>query len=134
MKHEQRNADLKSQHITPADGNVFADLGFAPKRARELLQAADARIAESKRLKEAAAQHIAQWIKAEKLTQLAASQILVVSRPRVSDLVNAKLARFSLDMLISMLLRVGKSVDLVIDNHIMTAPRTKQSTTRRAIA
>jgi predicted XRE-type DNA-binding protein len=133
MKHEQRNDDLKSQHITLADGNVFADLGFSPKKARELLKAADARIAESKRLKEAAAQEIALWIKAEKLTQLAASQILVVSRPRVSDLLNAKLARFSLDTLITMLIRVGKTVDLVIGDH-SPAPRTRQSENRRVAA
>jgi predicted XRE-type DNA-binding protein len=134
MKHEQRNDDLKSQHITPADGNVFADLGFSPKKARELLKAADASIAESKRLKEAAAQEIALWIKAEKLTQLAASQILVVSRPRVSDLINAKLARFSLDTLVSMLIRVGKTVDLVVGDHSMPSPRQRQSPTRRAAA
>jgi predicted XRE-type DNA-binding protein len=134
MKHNQRSDDLKSQHVTPADGNVFADLGFAPKRANELLKAANARIAESKRLKEAAAQQIAQWIKTEKLTQLAAAQILVVSRPRVSDLVNAKLARFSLDMLVSMLFRVGKSVDLVIEDHVMPSPRARQSAPRRAAA
>ena len=35
------DADLKSRHLTPADGNVFADLGFSPKDARALLQNAD---------------------------------------------------------------------------------------------
>jgi predicted XRE-type DNA-binding protein len=133
MKLDQRNDDndLKSQHVTPADGNIFEDLGFAPNKARHLLKAADARIAESRRLKETAAQQIALWIKTEKLTQLAASRILAVSRPRVSDLINAKLARFSLDTLISMLLRVGKNVHLVIGDRALPQ---RQATSKRIAA
>ena len=114
MKNKHADDDLKSGHVTPADGNVFADLGFAPKQAKALLQDADARIAKSQKLKEEAAAAIAQWMRSEKLTQMDASEILEVSRPRVSDLVNFKLTRFSLDMLVSMLFRTGKSVGLVV--------------------
>ncbi len=114
MKTARQDVGLKSSHVTPADGNVFADLGFSPKEARALLKDADARIAKGKRLKEDAATAIAQWIRAKKLTQDAASEILDVSRPRVSDLVNLKLSRFSLDTLVAMLLRTGKNVDLVV--------------------
>ena len=114
MKTTHPDADLKSRHVTPADGNVFADLGFSPKQAKVLLKDADARIAKAQRLKEEAATAIAQWIQAKKLTQVAASEILDVSRPRVSDLVNLKLGRFSLDTLVAMLLRTGKNVDLVV--------------------
>lgn len=106
--------DLKSQHVTPADGNVFADLGFSPKVARELLADADARIAKAQRLKTGAASAIKEWIQTEHLTQVAAAEILEVSRPRVSDLVNYKLSRFSLDTLVGMLFRTGKNVDLVV--------------------
>jgi predicted XRE-type DNA-binding protein len=114
MKTAHHDTDLKSRHVTPADGNVFADLGFSPKEAKALLKNADARIAKAQRLKEEAATAIAQWIQAKKLTQVAASEILDVSRPRVSDLVNLKLGRFSLDTLVAMLLRTGKKVDLVV--------------------
>ena len=114
MKPTRQDADLNSRHITPADGNVFADLGFSPKQAKALLADADARIAEAQRLKETAASAITGWILAEKLTQFAASEILEVSRPRVSDLVNFKLGRFSLDTLVAMLFRTGKHVDLVV--------------------
>ena len=106
--------DLKSSHITPADGNVFVDLGFTPQQASTMLTQADARIAKSIQLKKDAALAIAQWMRAEKLTQIAASEILDVSRPRISDLVNAKLGRFSLDTLVGMLLRTGKDVELVV--------------------
>lgn len=114
MKTTRLNADLKSRHVTPANGNVFEDLGFSPKEAKVLLANADARIAKAQRLKEHAATAIAQWIQAKKLTQVAASEILDVSRPRVSDLVNLKLERFSLDTLVAMLLRMGKNVELVV--------------------
>lgn len=114
MKRKHTDDDLKSRHVTPADGNVFADLGFSLKQAKALLQDADTRIAKAQKLKEEAAAAIAQWMQSEKLTQMAASEILEVSRPRVSDLINFKLTRFSLDMLVSMLFRTGKSVDLVV--------------------
>jgi predicted XRE-type DNA-binding protein len=114
MKTVHADDDLKSGHITPADGNVFADLGFPPKQAKAMLKQADARIAKSQKLKKDAAIAIAQWMQSEKLTQVAASEILDVSRPRVSDLVNAKLSRFSLDTLVTMLLRTGKTVELVV--------------------
>ncbi len=114
MKNAVLHADLKNSHITPAGGNVFADLGFSPKQAKAMLADADARIAKSLKLKQDAAMAIAQWMQSEKLTQVAASEILEVSRPRVSDLVNAKLGRFSLDTLVGMLLRTGRSVELVV--------------------
>lgn len=114
MKSTHMNDDLKSSHVTPVGGNVFADLGFAPDQAKAMLLQADASIAKSKKLKQEAATAIAHWMKSEKLTQLAASEILEVSRPRISDLVNAKLDRFSLDTLVAMLFRTGKNVELVV--------------------
>ena len=118
MKSKHALDDLKSSHVTPADDNVFADLGFSPKQAKALLQDADTRIAKAQKLKEEAAA-IAQWMQSEKLPQMAASEILELSRPRVSDLINFKLTLFSLDMLVSMLFRTGKSVDLVVRSRPM---------------
>src|SRR5450759_29194 len=114
MKTTHPDADLNSRHVTPVDGNVFADLGFSPKEAQALLEDADDRIAKAPRLKEEAATAIAQGMHAKNLTQVAASEILDVSRPRVSDLVNLKLGRFSLDTLVAMLHRTGKNVDWVV--------------------
>lgn len=114
MKTSHQDDDLKSSRVTPADGNVFADLGFSEHEANHLLADADARIAKAEKLKEEAATAIAQWIRTENLTQAAAAQVLKVSRPRVSDLVNFKLGRFSLDTLVGMLFRTGKDVALVV--------------------
>ena len=114
MKTSSRKDDLISRHVTPADGNLFADLGFPAEEAAVLLADADTRIAKAQKLKAEAASAITRWMKAEKLTQVAASEILKVSRPRVSDLVNAKLGKFSLDTLVTMLFRAGKSVDIFV--------------------
>ena len=45
------------------------------------------------------------WIKAKRLTQVKAAEILCVSQSRVSDLIRAKWERFSLEMLISLATR-----------------------------
>ena len=105
---------MRGRHRTAAGGNVFEDLGFPKRQAREMLRQADARIARERELKQQAAAALADWIRREGLTQLDAAALLSVSRPRVSDLVNFKLARFSLDTLTSMLLRIGKRVELVV--------------------
>jgi predicted XRE-type DNA-binding protein len=42
------------------------------------------------------------------------AEILMVSRPRVSDVVNKKTAKFTIDTLVEMLSRVGKPVKLAI--------------------
>jgi predicted XRE-type DNA-binding protein len=131
----KRSDDTKIEHVTPADGNVFADLGFPADQAKQLLKAADARIAHSRKLKKALALEIAAWIDAQHLTQVAASKILAVSRPRVSDLVNAKLSRFSLDTLVSMLYRVGKVVEMEITDAVTPRRHAKHtSSDRRAAA
>lgn len=75
---------------------------------------ADAHIAKNQRLKEEAATAITQWMRAEKLTQVAASQFLEASRPRMPDLVDFKLGRFSLDTLVALLFRTGKNVHLIV--------------------
>jgi predicted XRE-type DNA-binding protein len=43
-----------------------------------------------------------------------AAGILMVSRPRVPDVVNKKTAKFTIDTLVEMLSRIGKPVKLAI--------------------
>ena len=49
------------------------------------------------------------------LIQKEAAKILGVSQPRVSDLVRGKIDRFTIDMLINMLSRVGIKVNIKIE-------------------
>ena len=85
-----------------SSGNVFHDLGFAPKEA------------ESLRLRSQLMIELDHLIKARKLTQSAAAKLFGVSQPRVSDLTRGKIDLFSLDTLVGMLGRAGMRVELRI--------------------
>jgi predicted XRE-type DNA-binding protein len=106
--------DCKSRHRTKAGGNVFLDLGFPPKEAKRLLAQGDAQIDESIRLKKQLMDEIAEWMKETSATQTAAAEVLRVTRPRVSDVVNHKFEKFTIDALVSMLTRIGKRVRLAV--------------------
>ena len=101
-------------HRTPADGNIFADLGFEPDEAARLLADADKAIMEKLAIKESLMTEIACWIDARNLKQAEAAQILGVTRPRVSDVVNKKSIKFTIDSLIDMIARTGKHVELSV--------------------
>ncbi|HYC35351.1 MAG TPA: XRE family transcriptional regulator [Usitatibacter sp.] len=106
--------DTKSRHRTKADGNVFLDLGFTPKEAKRLLKEADAQIDESIRLKQQLMDEIAVWMKETSVTQAVAARVLQVTRPRVSDVVNHKVEKFTIDALVGMLSKIGKQVRLAV--------------------
>ena len=108
------NTDTKSSRITPAGGNVFADLGFAPQEARALQARSQRIISERLAIKESLMGELAGWIKAENLKQEEAARILGVTRPRVSDVVNRKAVKFTIDALVDMLARTGKHVQLSV--------------------
>ena len=108
------SVDTKSRHRTKAGGNVFLDLGFSPKEAKRLLAQADAQIDESIRLKQQLMNEIAQWMERASVTQAVAAEVLHVTRPRVSDVVNQKVEKFTIDALVSMLGRIGKHVRLAV--------------------
>ena len=107
--------DTKSRHRTSSGGNVFLDLGFSPKEAKLLLTQADKRIDESIRLKQQLMEEIAVWIRDASITQATAAQVLHVTRPRVSDVVNHKVDKFTIDALVGMLARIGRQVRLVVN-------------------
>ena len=94
--------DSSITHITPAGGNVFADLGFAPDEAAKL------------KIKAYLMMQLDEWIKAEHLKQEDAAHVLQVSRPRVSDVIRGKTNKFTIDALVDMLERVGKRVTVQV--------------------
>ena len=106
--------DTKSRHRTKAGGNVFADLGFAPEESKRLLTHADTQIDESIRLKQQLMEEIADWMRQTSVTQAVAAEVLRVTRPRVSDVVNHKVEKFTIDALVEMLARIGKQVRLAV--------------------
>ncbi len=106
--------ETKSMHITPAGGNVFADLGFDPEEAAALKAESQRIITEKRAIKESLMTELAGWIKANKLKQADAAAILGVTRPRVSDVMNKKTVKFTIDALVDMAARTGKHVHLSV--------------------
>jgi predicted XRE-type DNA-binding protein len=89
-----------SEDIVNSTGNVFIDLGYSPDEAAILQMRADLMA------------DLRKWIKAKRLTQAKAAEILGISQSRVSDLIRGKWERFSLEMLITLATRAGMHVTL----------------------
>ncbi|MGO4569831.1 helix-turn-helix domain-containing protein [Rhizobium sp. 2YAF20] len=101
-------------HVTLAGVNIFEELGFDPQEAASLQAESDAQIAGMIEIKENLMTEIADWIAASHLKQAEAAEKLHVSRPRVSDVVNKKVAKFTVDTLIEMVQRIGKKVQVAV--------------------
>ena len=94
--------------VTPSSGNVFADLGFAEP--------------EEELAKAKLASRIRQIIKDRRLTQIAAAALMGVNQPKVSALLNGRLANFSSERLMR-LSGIGKdALDGVADERFYRRP------------
>ncbi len=83
---------------TKSSGNVFVDLGFDPAEAAVLQMRSN--LMSDLRL----------CIEKQKLTQAEAAKRLGIAQSRVSDLVCGKWDKFSLEMLITLEARLGRTV------------------------
>ena len=106
--------ETKSAHVTPAGGNVFADLGFSPEQSSFLKANSQRIISEKLAIKNSLMGELAKWIDDNQLKQIEAAEILGVSRPRVSDVINRKSMKFTIDALVDMLSRTGKNIQLSV--------------------
>jgi len=104
--------DTEVRHVTRPGANLFLELGFSPDEAKRLKAASRKQINDTQRLKQQLMEELTVWIGEHHLKQAEAAEILMVSRPRVSDVVNKKTAKFTIDTLVEMLSRVGKPVKL----------------------
>jgi predicted XRE-type DNA-binding protein len=86
--------------VIPGSGNVFADLGFEEP--------------EEELTKAQLASHIRQVIRRRKLTQVAAAALMGIDQPKVSALLNGRLANFSTDRLMRLLTTLGQDVEIVV--------------------
>jgi predicted XRE-type DNA-binding protein len=102
--------DTEIRHVTKAGANLFLELGFSAAEAKRLHAASRKQIDDVRLLKEQLMSELSQWIVDHGLRQADVAQILMVSRPRVSDVVNRKTAKFTIDTLVEMLGRIGKPV------------------------
>ena len=86
--------------VTASSGNVFADIGL-PDADEELTKAQ-------------LASHIRHVIKDRRLTQTAAAKLLRIDQPKVSALLNGRLANFSSDRLMRLLTALGQDIEITV--------------------
>lgn len=110
--------DTDIRHVTKSGANLFLELGFPPEEAERLHRASKKQINDTKQLKEQLMGELSAWIEQHQLKQAEAADILMVSRPRVSDVVNRKTSKFTIDTLVEMLSRIGKPVQLTVGQTI----------------
>lgn len=106
--------DTEIRHVTPAGANLFAELGIEAAEAQRLNTALRAEIDQALLLKRQLMDELSAWIEQSHLKQAQAADILMVSRPRVSDVVNRKATKFTIDALVQMLSRTGRTVQLSV--------------------
>ncbi|HSW94057.1 MAG TPA: helix-turn-helix transcriptional regulator [Gammaproteobacteria bacterium] len=95
---------------TKSSGNVFEDMGLKDAKGRLV--------------KAELALRINQIIDARKLTQKEAAQILRISQPKISAIVNGRLADFSIERLIGFLNRLDQDVEIIVHNKPVRSKRS----------
>lgn len=85
-----------------SSGNIFVDLGFEPAEAAVLQMRADLM------------SDLRRYIEKSGLSQAEAAKQLGVAQSRVSDLVQGKWEKFSLEMLITFEARLGRTTLLKV--------------------
>jgi predicted XRE-type DNA-binding protein len=90
---------VKKQSKKPAS-NIFLDLGFEPAEAAVL------------QMRATLMSDLRAYIESEGLTQAEAAERLGIAQSRVSDLVRGKWDKFSLEMLITLEARLGRTVNV----------------------
>ena len=102
------------RYVTTAETNIFSELGFDDCEAERLRTQAEQEVEQLMLLKRQLMQEIAEWIDENQLKQADAAAKLNISRPRISDVVNQKTSKFTLDALVMMLMKLGKPVSLLV--------------------
>jgi predicted XRE-type DNA-binding protein len=97
--------------VTESSGNVFADLGL-PEPEAELTRAQ-------------LASHIRRILKRRRLTQTAAARLMGIDRPKVSALLNGRLASFSSERPMRLLTALGHDVEIAVSPFPTSRPRAR---------
>jgi predicted XRE-type DNA-binding protein len=98
----------KDAGVIESSGNVFADMGL-PDAEGELTKAQ-------------LASHIRETIRRRRLTQIAAGELMGIDQPKVSALLNGRLANFSAERLMRFLAALGRDVEITV----RTKPRGRE--------
>ena len=88
--------------LTVGKENIFEDLGFEPEEAANLKIRADLML------------DLCQYIRERGWTQEQAAEFWGETQPRISNLMNGEISRFSVDKLINMLAKAGMQVKVEV--------------------
>jgi predicted XRE-type DNA-binding protein len=88
--------------ITLGSENIFEDLGFEGEEALNLKVRADLML------------DLRNYIQAHGWTQKEAADFLGETQPRISNLMNGEISRFSIDKLINLLGKIGMEVKIEV--------------------
>ena len=108
---------VRAAHTTPADGNIFEDLGFPKEEARVMLAKADLVISIKRMIKDAG------W------TQVQAAKAIGMTQSRLSKLFNGDFDDVSESKLYDCLTRLGCNIKVTIDSpakRVTTPGKAKQ--------
>ena len=86
--------------VKDSSGNVFADLGFPHPEQEEL--------------KARLTLQIYRTIRARKLTQVKAGEVLGITQPRVSSLMRGQSGNFSVERLMALLTALGHDIEISV--------------------
>jgi predicted XRE-type DNA-binding protein len=88
--------------VTIGSSNVFEDIGFETEEAINLKIRADLML------------DLRRFIQSQKWTQTDAAEYFGETQPRISNLMNGDIDRFSIDKLVQMLARAGMDVQVSV--------------------
>lgn len=106
--------DKKIRYMTQPGKDLRTKSSVVPEAVCLYQIESSARIQYVILLKEQLMDELIFWIQDKQLTQNAAAKILHVTRPRVSDIVNKKTHKFTLDALVNMLFYIGKPIKMLL--------------------
>jgi len=91
---------MTTNHVTPADGNIFADLNVPD--------------AENEKLRLILLAEIRSWVDGSGLTQTEAASAMGIKQPTLNDALKGRYEKFTIDRLVRMLACVGKRIGLTV--------------------
>ena len=94
----------KTFNVLLGDDNVFEDLGFEAEEAMNLKVRADLML------------DLRSYIQKREWTQKEAAEFLGETQPRISNLMNGEISRFSVDKLINLLGKAGMEVKVTVNS------------------
>lgn len=94
--------DNEKIEMTKGNENLFSDLGFSPEEAISLRIRADLML------------DLKNYIQKQGWTQAEAATFFGETQPRISNLINGDIHRFSIDKLVMMLVKAGMQVKVEV--------------------